>query len=138
MSQANKTLIRNSFDVINKKDHSALKKLLHPTLRDTFVDVATRAHAAFPDLKIVIDDVITEGDKTCTRWHFDGTHKGKARHSRLGDVKPTGKKVTVTGITIHRIENGVIVESWGATDKLEALEQLGLVSDFAKAVGGKP
>ena len=138
MSQANKTMIRSSFDVINKNDLSALKKQLDPKFRDLFADVATRAHTAFPDMKIAVDDVISEGDKVVTRWTMTGTHKGKARHSRLGEVKPTGKKVKVTGITIHRIENGVIVESWGATNKLEALEQLGLVSDFAKVVGGKP
>jgi len=134
---ANKTLVRNSVDVINKQDHSALKKMVHAELREAFVDAATRAHAAFPDLKIVVDDVITEGDKNCIRWHADVTHKGKARDERLGNVKPTGKKATVTGITIHRIENGVIVETWGSTDTLEALEQLGLVADFAKAVEGK-
>jgi predicted ester cyclase len=138
MPQDNKKLIRNAVDVVNKKDHSALKKMVHPGLREAFVDAATQAHAAFPDLKIVVDDVITEGDKSCIRWHADVTHKGKARHGKLGSVKPTGKKATVTGITINRIENGVVVETWGSTDTLEALEQLGLVADYAKAVGGKP
>ena len=32
--------------------------------------------AAFPDLKVTVDDVIAEGDLTYLSWHGDGTHTG--------------------------------------------------------------
>jgi predicted ester cyclase len=132
MSEENKTLVRKSFNAIDRQDLATFQKALAPKFHAVFSDVAKRAHAAFPDMKITVDDVISEGDKVVTRWTMTGTHKGLARHSRLGEVKPTGRAVKVQGITIHEIQNGVIVNTWGVTAKLEALEQLGLVGDFAK------
>ena len=40
---------------------------------------------------------------------------------------PTGKHIEVEGITIHRIEDGKIVEEWERYDNLSVLQQLGLV-----------
>src|SRR5579884_3666181 len=129
-----KTVIRKSFDVINKNDMASFQKGLSPKFHAVFTDVAKRAHTAFPDMKLTVEDVISEGDKVVTRWTMTGTHKGHARHEKLGDVKPTGTPLKVNGITIHRIQNGVIIDSWGVTEELEALQQLGLVGDYAKAI----
>ena len=132
MSEEHKALVRKSIDAIGKQDLATFQKALAPKFHAVFTDVAKRAHAAFPDMKITVDDVISEGNKVVTRWTMTGTHKGQSRHSRLGEVKPTGRPVKVEGITIHQIENGVITNTWGVTGKLEALEQLGLVGEFAK------
>ena len=43
-------------------------------------------------------------------------------------IAPIGKSVKVTGILIVRIANGKIVESWGETDALGWMQQLGVVS----------
>ena len=40
---------------------------------------------------------------------------------------PTGKHIELEGITIHRIEDGKIVEEWERYDNLSVLQQLGLV-----------
>jgi hypothetical protein len=40
---------------------------------------------------------------------------------------PTGKRIELEGITIHRIEDGKIVEEWERYDNLSVLQQLGLV-----------
>lgn len=132
MSEQNKALIRGSFDAVGKQDLAAFQKALAPKFHAVFTDVAKRAHMAFPDMRITVDDMISEGDKVVTRWTMTGTHKGQARQSRLGEVKPTGRPVKIEGITIHEIQNSVIVNTWGVTGKLEALEQLGLVGEFAK------
>jgi predicted ester cyclase len=42
-------------------------------------------------------------------------------------IPPTGKRVTVSGIGIHRIVDGKIVEQWGIDDTLGLMQQLGLV-----------
>ena len=41
-------------------------------------------------------------------------------------IAPTGKQVTVTGISIQRIANGKIVEAWSTYDMLGMLQQLGV------------
>jgi len=78
---------------------------------------------AFPDLKFKIEDQIAEGDKVATRWAVIGTHKGEY----MG-VAATGKFVSNTGISLHRIIDGKMVESWVSSDNLGVMQKLGAVS----------
>lgn len=78
---------------------------------------------AFPDLKFKIEDQIAEGDKVATRWAVTGTHKGEY----MG-VAATGKFVSNTGISLHRIIDGKMVESWVSSDNLGVMQKLGAVS----------
>ena len=78
--------------------------------------------AAFPDLTIVVEDVIAEGDLVAVRWTARGTHQGD-----LFGIAPTGKEATVTGITIDRFSGGKVAESWTNWDTLGLLQQLGAV-----------
>ncbi len=78
--------------------------------------------SAFPDLHFIIDDLLAEGDKVVSRYTAHGTHRGS-----LQGIAPTGKQVTVTGITINRIANGKVVESWLNFDALGMLQQLGVI-----------
>ena len=54
---------------------------------------------------MTVEDVVAEGYKVVTRWKGRGTLQGK-----LLGIAPTSNQVEVTGITIHRIEGGKIVE----------------------------
>jgi steroid delta-isomerase-like uncharacterized protein len=78
--------------------------------------------AAFPDLHLTIEDLIAEGDKVVVRFTARGTHQGD-----LMGVAPTGKEVTVTGISIVRIAEGKIVEEWENFDALGMMQQIGAV-----------
>jgi len=78
---------------------------------------------AFPDLKFKIEDQIAEGDKVATRWAVTGTHKGEY----MG-VAATGKFVSNTGISLYRIIDGKMVESWVSSDNLGVMQKLGAVS----------
>ena len=44
---------------------------------------------------------------------------------RLMPVAPTGKRVTIEGLTMSRIRNGKIVESWAFWDTGELFKQIG-------------
>jgi steroid delta-isomerase-like uncharacterized protein len=78
---------------------------------------------AFPDLHFTVEDQIAEGDKVVNRVTARGTHLGEFR-----GIPPTGKQVTVAGITIDRIAGGKLIESWVSWDFLGMLQQLGVVS----------
>jgi len=78
--------------------------------------------SAFPDMTITVEDVVAEGDKVVTRVTLRGTHQGETE--QFGP--PTGRQVEGTGMTIHRIEGGKIVEDWDSYDNLSLLQQLGL------------
>jgi predicted ester cyclase len=84
--------------------------------------------AAFPDGRITIDDQFASGDLVATRWMGRGTQTGE-----LMGIPPTGKQVTITGITISRVEKGKVVEEWTNWDTLGMLQQLGAVPEMAAA-----
>jgi len=92
-------------------------------------DAVSAFLSALPDLQCAIDDAVAEGDKVVTRWTTRGTHKG----SVMG-IAPTNKQITVTGITIDRIADGRIVETWTTWDLMSLYQQLGVLpSDFKAA-----
>lgn len=83
--------------------------------------------AAFPDLKITIDDIGAVGDKVFVRWTATGTQKGS-----LMGLPPTNRKGVIKGITLNRLENGKVVESFYAWDVYKLLELIGLVQPLSK------
>ncbi|PYX38616.1 MAG: hypothetical protein DMG75_03450, partial [Acidobacteria bacterium] len=60
-------------------------------------------------------------------WTATGTHNGD-----LPGIPRTGRRFSVTGMTIARIRNGKFVESWGNWDTLRLMQQLGVVPAEAK------
>ncbi|HVN21803.1 MAG TPA: ester cyclase [Dongiaceae bacterium] len=79
--------------------------------------------AAFPDLERNVDEQLTDGmQHVVTRWTMTGTHRGEF----LG-IAPTGKRICITGMSLHRIANGEIVEEWHQWDSLGLMQQLGVV-----------
>ncbi len=77
---------------------------------------------AFPDAHFTIDDAFTDGQNEITRWTVSGTHEGE-----LAGIPRTGRRFSVTGISIARIANGKITESWNNWDALGLMQQLGVV-----------
>jgi predicted ester cyclase len=75
---------------------------------------------AFPDAKIIVEDTIAKGDKVVIRWFGYATHKGP-----FLDIAPTGKRVTMKGITIFCVEKGRVAEQWGELNLFGILRQLG-------------
>ena len=78
--------------------------------------------AAFPDIRATIEDMVVEGDRVVTRWRVQGTNTGS-----LFGMPATNKSATLTGITISRLVNGKVVETWTNFDTLGMLQQLGVV-----------
>jgi steroid delta-isomerase-like uncharacterized protein len=76
--------------------------------------------SAFPDLEGTLEDQTAEDDKVVNRYTGRGTHRGEF----LG-VAPTGREITLSGVTIFRLSDGKIVEGWDFYDGLGLLHQLG-------------
>ncbi len=89
---------------------------------DAAREVAAAYHAAFPDLRLSIGDLLADGDKVVLRWTARGAHRGELR-----GIAPTGKEITTTGITIWRIADGRIAEEWVNWDTFGLLQQLGAI-----------
>jgi steroid delta-isomerase-like uncharacterized protein len=84
--------------------------------------------AAFPNARITVEQQLAEGDLVATRWSGRGTHEGE-----LMGIEPTGKQVTVSGLTISRLEGGKIVEEFLNWDTFGMMQQLDAVPALAHA-----
>ena len=82
---------------------------------------AAGMRSAFPDLTCTIEDQVAEGDKVVTRWRASGTHQGETE----GLGSPTGNRMEMTGISIERLSEGKVVESWDNYDAMGMMQQLG-------------
>ena len=86
---------------------------------DDLKEVIRSTRQGLPDLKVTIDDVVSEGDKVAWRWTMRGTHQGE-----LEGHPPTGRQVTFSGITIVHLENGKVVADWFGARGPDVEEQL--------------
>jgi steroid delta-isomerase-like uncharacterized protein len=138
MSEENKALLRRWFDEVwNKKNADAIDEMLAadgiahglsddenqplkgPAGFKPFHDVF---RGAFPDIEVVVEDMIAEGDKVVARCSVRGNHTG----DHLG-IAASNSPVLFTGIAIVRIEDGMIVEAWNNFDFLKMNRQIGAI-----------
>jgi steroid delta-isomerase-like uncharacterized protein len=78
--------------------------------------------AAFPDLRMEVQDIVTSGDKVVARVKFLGTNRGE-----FMGAPATGKAVDAQLIDIFRFgDDGLVHEHWGVMDQLTMMQQLGL------------
>lgn len=129
-TQQNKALIQRYFEkVVNQMDRATAEEIVAPNLvfnspytpqptqdRESFLQMLTAVHAAFPDFNLVDHDLLAEGDQVASRWTVYGTHQGE-----LAGMPPSGKQVAITGLSIYRIADGKIVEGWVQDDTMQQL-----------------
>jgi len=135
LQEQNKALAKRAFEELLSKGRFELAEQLyakdfvnHGIHRDISLDEDQAAlrgwHQAFPDLAIVPEKLIAEGDLVTIYWIARGTNTGTGN-----GLPATGKKGELAGITIWRIVNGKIKEEWSAFDQLSLMQQLGLLAN---------
>lgn len=98
--------------------------LVHSLLGDfrglqSLKDVVQAWLKGFPDLLVKNELIISEGDLVSIQWSARGTHRGEFK-SR----KPTGNRVSYSGVTVYRINDNQIVEYWAYLDMQHVLNQI--------------
>jgi steroid delta-isomerase-like uncharacterized protein len=89
--------------------------------RDAFKPYHQALRAAFPDVRVVIEDAIESGDKVMVRCRITATHSGPGL-----TPSPTNRKVEFTGMCLARIKDGKLAEGWNNFDFLSLYQQLGM------------
>lgn len=85
--------------------------------------------AAFPDLRMTVEDLVADGDKVAARVRVTGTHRGD-----FMGIPPTGAAGDIQLIDIMRFDaDGLVCEHWGVADMLSLMQQLGVVPAGAPA-----
>ena len=75
---------------------------------------------AFPDIQVIVEDTVAEGDRVAARCTVRGRHQGDT----LG-FAATAKPTEFTGMSIVRVKDGKIVEAWNNFDFMAMFQQLG-------------
>jgi len=135
MSDENKALIRRWFEEVwNKGREEAIDEMFAEdgiahglaeggeAMRGAtdFKPFYRKFRSAFPDIEVVVEDTVTEGDKVAARC----TVRGKHQSDSLG-FAATQQPMEITGITIVRVRDGKIVEAWNNFDFMSMFKQLG-------------
>jgi len=87
-----------------------------------FLPFHSQFREAFPNIEVVVEDQIAEGDTVATRCSVRGKHQGNS----LG-FAATNSPVEFTGVTITRLKEGKIVEAWNNFDFMKMYRQLGAI-----------
>ncbi len=80
---------------------------------------------AIPDFHFAIENLVAEGDQVVARFTITGTNTGSVMGS-----KPTGKAISVRGLTYYRLFNGKIVEDDPITNQ-DIMQLLGVTLPIA-------
>lgn len=119
----NKAIVRRLWEEVwNKRDLSVADEIFNPEYARHEKSWLQEWCLSFPDTNFSIEDMVAEEDKVVTRFTVRATHQG----TFMG-IAGSGKPVAFTGIWIHRLEDGRIVEgqNWGTGDWLSLLQQMG-------------
>jgi ketosteroid isomerase-like protein len=88
--------------------------------------VVAAFRAAFDEVRVTWDDVMTEGDRVAIRYRYAARHCGD-----LFGIAATGRSFEIAGILVARVADGRVAEYWREEDMLGLQQQLGLPSLLA-------
>lgn len=137
MSQAHAKLAHEWFELVwNRGDREAIDRLLAPHAvghglpddrdpdaairdRDAFKAYYDRFRASFPDLRVEVEDLVSQDDRVAVRCTVRGTHAAAG-----AGMAPTNRPVEFAGMMFFRIQGGQIVEAWHSLDFQALTRQL--------------
>jgi steroid delta-isomerase-like uncharacterized protein len=136
-AEGNKAIVRRFWGVWEEGNIDLVDELLapdyinhtpaspdQPTGPEGVKGVVAMFRSAIPDLRVVVEDLIAEGDKVVARYTLEGTHEGE-----LFGVLPTGQRLSIKSIAVERVSDGKIREHWRVTDSLDMMQQLGVIPE---------
>jgi predicted ester cyclase len=130
MSQVEE-VIHGIYEAINTGNLALLDKFVAPGYVEhsegfqgvePFKQQVAAFRAAFPDLRVTIDDLMVDGDRFASRTTVTGTHTGD-----LMGMPATGRHISVEAVDIGRIEDGQAKDRWGGLNMYSMLTQLGVI-----------
>jgi predicted ester cyclase len=125
-AQENKDLVRREQEELwnHTGDLDAAEELFAAEAAGAARQEAADFRQGFPDVVSTIEDIIAEGDKVVAHWRSLATHQGNYM-----DIPPTGNRIEFTGISVYRIEEGKIAESWTVEDQFGLMQQIGAIPE---------
>lgn len=135
MSAENKTVARQFLEGFNSNNLAGAAEFIAasftnhdpstpplPAGPEGYKQLVTTYRTIYPDLRMAVDDLLSEGDKVVCRWTARGTNTGP-----LMGMPATGKQASITGISILTVVGGKVTEQRTNWDTLGMLQQLGVI-----------
>ncbi len=130
--EANKALVLRYFEIIDSGDVDRILEVLSPDFvshSPPFPGLSEDIHGvrrgfaislgAFRNYSHTVEKQIAEGDRVVTLTTASGEHVGDYR-----GIVGNGERLTIRGLSIHRIAGGRIAEHWGRSDVWGLLSQM--------------
>jgi serine phosphatase RsbU (regulator of sigma subunit)/ketosteroid isomerase-like protein len=127
--EKNKALVHRFLEAQAKGNLNVIDEVLTPHFvdhdrlpgqapdREGYKRAIAEYHAAFSNVRFLVEDQVAEGEKVVTRFIVHATHD----LGELMGVAPTGTEVTYKAMAIHRIVGGKIVEEWAEGSNISAV-----------------
>ena len=116
---------------LNAKDMAAVESLIAYDFVDNdampgmapgrqgMIDMMGMFVGAFPDLNVVVDHWVAEGDLVAGVMTTKGTQTGE-----FMGMPASGKKFSVREMHMVRVANGKMAEHWGLANEMSMMQQL--------------
>jgi predicted ester cyclase len=99
--------------------------MIKSTGKQNWLDALAMYHAANPDMKAEMKQIVADGDWVSSSAMIRGTNTGD-----MGPGMPaTNKAWEATSMDMIRFENGKAVEHWGVFDNTTMMAQLGMIPE---------
>lgn len=135
-TEENKALVHRLLEHVLSDASRTNPKVLHQYFADNFVDhvrihhetsgvhgikdAMTEVHQAATDFRMKVTHLVAEGEWVAAHWQATATRQRPLKkHRQLKDVAPRGGEQTASGMTLFRLADGKIVESWNYDNALE-------------------
>lgn len=131
-NRLNENVIRRFFSEVYEQGHAeTIPELVHADYRDYghvppgeglqgARDDLAGLSAVFTDRRFTIDELMSDDSRVMARWTATMRHTGS-----LQGETPTGREVTMSGISIYELRDGRISATRNAQDVLGLIQQIG-------------
>ena len=117
-------------EVWNQRRDDTLRELMDPKIHgfmeglevrsvEDFENARRELLAAFPDMKVTVEDVVAEDENVVVRWNVKATHTGAVM-----DLAPTNRNVSFRGMTWMVFRGGKMIAGWDAWNQGALLQSL--------------
>jgi predicted ester cyclase len=133
--EANKKVVKSYIEnILNTGDVFNISSFISPDYTEIYQDKryilgiegATQhilgVRETYTDINLSIEQQLSDGDWVITIYTMTGTHLGNWM-----EIRPTGKRIKVTGVNIDKVIDGKIVEHSGAANLFESLLEIGAI-----------
>lgn len=103
--------------IVEKASNGFVRHIIstRPSCLKAFYRFFDAVKEAFPDYKLLLDNIVVKGNRVMAHYTISGIHK-----QEFMGLAATNEWMIITGIDIFRLDKGQIIEYWDAAHQITA------------------